>query len=68
MEKYAGTVIGSGSGEYTENEDGTVLNTLLLPAQKDLLKVVTIFAPQPLSKTQNKKEANRLVQSVSIRL
>ena len=65
MEKCTGIAV---SGEYIEIEDGNVLNTLLLPAQKDMLRVNSLLSPPQLLRGQNKKPSPRPVKTVIIRL
>ena len=64
MERGTGIAV---SGEYVEIEDGNVLNTLLLPAQKDILRANShLPSPPPLLKVQSKKQSPRPVQTVSL--
>ena len=63
MERGTGIAV---SGEYVEIEDGNVLNTLLLPAQKDMLRANSqLPSPPPLLKVQSKKQSPRPIQTVS---
>ena len=56
------------SGEYVEIEDGNILNTLLMPAQKEMLRVSSLLLPPQLLKGQNKKQLPRPVKNVIIKL
>ena len=60
------TVIMIDHGDYIERQEGNMLNTLLFPAQKDILKFGPIFQPPHLLKNHTKRDTPRLARTVII--